>query len=394
MQRGDSPDFLGGHDDRWYGLFSRGARDWLRHSEKIRRSVKEHLPDLIANADVLSSGQNRTLRVPVRFLEHYRFQLSDTGKRTGVGQGKGKPGDILRPGQSQEQGAGKGGGGSEEGGLAFEVELKVDEIVDWLWEELKLPDLKPRKNTVIEEDEWTREGLDKRGARARLDRRRTLKEAVKRRAAQHEAGPPITNDDLRFRMLKRRTARSTRAAVFYGLDASSSMGPRDRRLAKSFFFWALQGLRRQYPQIDTVFVAHTVDAWEFNEDDFFQVQAQGGTVASTCFNKVLDIIAKRYPPEQYNLYLFYASDGENFNNDRQPAEEALLKLVAAMNFIGYIEVAQYGITQPLRTETGKLFSKIGQNGAKARSYALTQEEDIWDAIRAMFQEQEASEAGA
>ena len=64
------------------------------------------------------------------------------------------------------------------------VELKVDEIVDWLWEELKLPELKPKRIATMDEPEYVREGWDKRGARSRLDRRRTMKEAVKRRAMQ------------------------------------------------------------------------------------------------------------------------------------------------------------------------------------------------------------------
>ncbi len=32
---------------QWYELFSRGARDWLRHNEKIGRAVREKLPELI-----------------------------------------------------------------------------------------------------------------------------------------------------------------------------------------------------------------------------------------------------------------------------------------------------------------------------------------------------------
>ena len=31
----------------WYELFSRGSRDWLRHSEKIREAVREHLPQIV-----------------------------------------------------------------------------------------------------------------------------------------------------------------------------------------------------------------------------------------------------------------------------------------------------------------------------------------------------------
>jgi len=34
----------------WYELFSRGARDWLRHNQKVRSAVKESLPELLAGA--------------------------------------------------------------------------------------------------------------------------------------------------------------------------------------------------------------------------------------------------------------------------------------------------------------------------------------------------------
>ena len=29
---------------KWYELFSRGARDWLRHDEKVREAVRANLP--------------------------------------------------------------------------------------------------------------------------------------------------------------------------------------------------------------------------------------------------------------------------------------------------------------------------------------------------------------
>ena len=37
----------------WYELFSRGSHDWLRHSEKIRDAVREHLPQIVAGADII-----------------------------------------------------------------------------------------------------------------------------------------------------------------------------------------------------------------------------------------------------------------------------------------------------------------------------------------------------
>ena len=83
----------------------------------------------------------------------------------------------------------------------------------------------------MEDKEFVREGWDKRGVRSRLDRRRTMKEAIKRRSIQKDS-PAIINEDLRFRQLTTRKQPATNAVIFFVLDASSSMGQEDRRLAK------------------------------------------------------------------------------------------------------------------------------------------------------------------
>ncbi len=84
--------------------------------------------------------------------------------------------------------------------------------------------------------------------------------------------------------------------MFFLLDVSGSMTDRDRHLAKTFFFWVAAGLRREYRSLDIVFVAHTTEAWEFSEADFFNVVGAGGTVASTGLSKVRDIAEERLQP--------------------------------------------------------------------------------------------------
>lgn len=373
-------------ETRWYGLFSRGARDWLRHNDKVREAVRRHLPELVAHLDI-QGGTDRSVRVPVRFLEHYRFTLRPPEREAGAGQGQVKPGDRLRAPADADEGQGEGhgeGSGSGDGGPRFVLELKVDDIVDWLWEELQLPNLQARTGGLVD-DEYTREGWDRRGARARLDRRRTLKEAIKRRSVQRD-GPPFSNEDLRFRQLVRRQRPSTQAVVFFALDVSSSMGERDRKLAKSFFFWALQGLRRQYDHIETVFIGHTIRAWEFSEEEFFQVSGQGGTVASSAFDKVWEVIQERYEPERYNLYLFYASDGENFLEDQDRALSSLGRLSEVLNFAGYLETLQGGVRDD-ETNTHLLFDRVARRGRPVAAYPLNREEDVWEAIRRFFHHQ-------
>lgn len=375
---------------RWYDLFSRGARDWLRHNEKVRESVKKALPEVVSGADVLSNPENRTVKVPVRFLEHYRFRLADPQRQSGAGQGEGVgPGDVLRPAGRGERGAGSGAG-TGEGGVKFLLEFRVDDILDWLWDELELPNLRPLTAENMDDEDIVPEGWDRRGVRARLDRRRTLKQAVRRRAVQGNA-VPFSDDDLRFRQLVRRPRPSTTAVVIFVLDVSSSMDQRSRTLAKTFFFWALQGLRRQHARIETVFIGHTVRAWEFQEEEFFSVRATGGTEASGAFELAGEVVAERFDPGRYNVYLFYASDGDNFASDHESAATALAGLAEVMNFMGYVEISRRAADR-LNTEMARLFGELTADGAPAASFAVTDENDIWDAIRAFFVRQAGEEA--
>lgn len=380
MSDSEHSDKAGSGADKWYELFSRGARDWLRHDEKVRESVRQHLPQIVAGGEVINDGA-RTVRVPVRMLEHYHFRLRRADESQGAGQGKAKPGDVFSDPSKQRGPGEKGPGGQDEGEVQLLLEFKVDDIVDWLWEEMQLPNLKAKVGPS-EETDWIREGWDRRGARSRLDRRRSFKELVKRRGAPG-ATQTFTDEDLRFRQLARRKQPAIHAVVFFLLDVSGSMSDRDRKLAKTFFFWVVQGLRREYRSMETVFVAHTTEAWEFSEPDFFKVSGTGGTVTSTGLGKVRDIIDERYNPGRCNIYLFYASDGDNSVSDAGEAREKLTSIAADACFTGYVEVSS-GLSRQLATEAGRLFAELASAGCAAGSYALNDFDDVWGAVRHFF----------
>ncbi len=364
----------------WYELFSRGSRDWLRHSEKIREAVRDHLPQIVSGSDIISDG-DRTVRVPVRMLEHYRFRLRTDTEPQGVGQGAAKPGDLLGPANAGSKPGGKGAGGTERGGAELLLEFKVNDIIEWMWDELKLPNLQPRVGQS-EEAEWKREGWDRRGARSRLDRRRSLKESVKRRALEPSA-PSFIDEDLRFRQLTRRRQPALRAAVFFLLDVSASMTDADRQLAKTFFFWVAAGLRREYRSLDIVFVAHTTEAWEFGESDFFKVSGSGGTVASAGLRKVHEIMQSRFDPATCNVYLFYASDGDNAMDDREPARAALESIVKLARYSGYVEITS-GL-RSTQSETARLFDGLGAHGSSSGGRcSIKDPNDVVAAVRHFF----------
>jgi len=380
----------------WYDLFSRGARDWLRHNDKVREAVQSHLPDLIAGPDLITGPRERTVQVPVRMLEHARFRLAEGRTQAGAGQGAGKPGDMLQPSQPDPAGMGGGGasgepgeGGSDGGEVRLLLEFSIDDIMDWVWDELKLPDLKPRGGASIDEVELVREGWDKRGARSRLDRRRTVKEAIKRRAVQLDP-VPFTNDDLRFRQLVTRQRPSTSATILFVIDVSASMTQLERKLAKSFFFFALQGIRRKYAKVETRFIAHTTHAWEFSEADFFQVTGIGGTIASTAFRLVLELMRTELAGSQNNVYMFYASDGENFTEDRAAASGSLTELGSMLNYIGYVETLP-GVPRALETEMRRMCNELERKGVPIASSTLAAPEDVWRALRKFFSQENQNE---
>jgi len=385
-----SSDSTGNTLNGWYELFSRGSRDWLRHSEKIREAVREHLPQIVTGSDIINDG-SRTVRVPVRMLEHYRFRLLSDGESQGVGQGKAKPGDVLGQASPASGPGQKGAGGKERGGTELMLEFKVDEVIDWLWDDLKLPNLQPRVGAT-EESEWKREGWDRRGARSRLDRRRSLKESVKRRALEPDS-PAFTDEDLRYRQLTRRRQPALRAAVFFLLDVSGSMSERDRQLAKTFFFWVAAGLRREYKALDIVFVAHTTDAWEFSEADFFKVTGSGGTVASAGLAKAREIMQARFDPSTCNVYLFYASDGDNASDDRSPAGQELESIAKAVRYAGYVEISAGA--RGSESETMQLFQAAAEAGLPCSRFSITGPDDVSAAVRHFFtaESQAAAEGG-
>ncbi|PHV07221.1 hypothetical protein CSQ96_11800 [Janthinobacterium sp. BJB412] len=377
---------------QWYQLFSRGARDWLRHNDKVREAVRGHLPELIAGPDLMTGGAERTVQVPVRLLEHARFRLAEARHATGAGQGDGQPGDVLRPARAPAEGAGgESGGGAAEGAVRLLLEFSVDDIVDWLWDELKLPRLEPRQGGPLSEPELVREGWDKRGARSRLDRRRTVKEAIKRRAVQNDP-LPFVDEDLRFRQLTARKRPSSSAVVFFVLDASASMGEAERTLAKNFFFFALQGLRRAYRQVETRFLAHTTQAWEFAEADFFQVCGSGGTIASSAFRLALALLREQYAANRYNSYLFYASDGENFTEDRAAAGRGLDELARRLNYLAYAETVP-GAGRGMDTEMHRLCAELIRRGLPVGSSVLGGGADVWPALRSFLGHEARPEGG-
>ena len=121
--------------------------------------------------------------------------------------------------------------------------------------------------------------------------------------------------------------------------------------------------------------------------------ASGGTAASSAFSLSLDILKARYDPSRYNCYLFYASDGDNFSEDRSATQQALGELAQFSNYIGYLEVlpATYVSAD---TEMSRLMNEARGGTASIGISKVARDEDVWQALRHFFLEEAQSNESA
>jgi len=130
-----------------------------------------------------------------------------------------------------------------------------------------------------------------------------------------------------------------RAVMFCLMDVSASMDEEKKDLAKRFFTLLYLFLTRKYGQVDLVFIRHTDDAEEVDEDTFFHDTRSGGTVVYSALDLADNIRAERYP-RGWNVYVAQASDGDAFGAD--PARSARFlreKLLPATRYYAYLELA-------------------------------------------------------
>jgi uncharacterized sporulation protein YeaH/YhbH (DUF444 family) len=151
--------------------------------------------------------------------------------------------------------------------------------------------------------------------------------------------PFIDEPDLRYRNRVMRPEPIARAVMFCLMDVSASMDEEKKDLAKRFFTLLYLFLTRKYGHVDLVFIRHTDDAEEVDEDTFFHDTRSGGTVVFSALDLADKIRSERYA-RGWNVYVAQASDGDAFGAD--PARSARFlreKLLPSTRYYAYLELA-------------------------------------------------------
>ncbi len=361
-----------------WGLSQRGIKDAARHREKVRESIQKNIADIISDASIITRKKGQIVKVPIRGLKSYRFiYRHESSGGSGAGQGKGEKGDVIG---RQPVNNGKPGQPGDQPGVDFlETEIDIEELIDMMLKDLGLPNLKESAFTETEIPKgWKFDTIEKTGVVARLDKKRTLKEAVKRTASfvgelmrktgqsEHtcrkaltlargdltkaekflqapselekiEDFVPLFSEDLRYRTLRKDVEYHSNAVVLAMMDVSGSMGTMKKYLARSFFFWLVEFLRQIYNRVEIRFISHTTEAKLVSEHEFFHKAESGGTFCHSAYDLAIHLVEAAYNPMRWNIYPFHFSDGEDFDSAKtMVSAEKLMQM--GVNMLGYGEI--------------------------------------------------------
>ncbi|MEK6233901.1 MAG: DUF444 family protein, partial [Planctomycetales bacterium] len=109
-------------------------------------------------------------------------------------------------------------------------------------------------------------------------------------------------------------------------------------------FWIDAWLRSQYEGVERRYVIHDALAREVDEDTFYRTRESGGTRISSAYEVCIDLMKKHYPPDEWNIYCFHFSDGDNWGEDNESCFGVLSdKILPHVNLFCYGQVeSPYG----------------------------------------------------
>lgn len=385
----------------------RSAADRKRHKQKIDKALKEGIRDVVAEESIIGQDGKKKIKIPVKGIKEYHFVYGDNedNKKTGsAGDKKIKRGQVLRNGAKKGKAPGKKGS-DKTGEEYYDVEITLDELAEYLFQDLELPDLEKKRFRLIKSQKPKRSGFRKKGLRSKLSKKETIKRRIRRKKLAITSGTfdpesgerfPFHEDDLKYKHTKLKPQENNSAVIFFLMDVSGSMGKDKKYMARSFYFLLYQFLRYKYDNIEVVFISHSTEAKEVNEDDFFKRGTMGGTIISSALELTKDIISKRYHPSSWNIYTFYSGDGENWSFD-DPKTVGLFEDLKKLNqMVCYAEIdpysspeSQLGILNKSfnfnRSEATNLWNSLTPiTGDNFKRLKMSKPEHIWPSFKKIF----------
>ncbi|NLW48812.1 MAG: sporulation protein YhbH [Firmicutes bacterium] len=379
------------------GGSGRAAEDRRRHRQLVEQSIKKNIGQIIAEESIIGQSGSKKIKIPIRSVKEYQFIYGKNKPGVGTGDGDEQRGDVISR-KGKNGGKGNQGAGNEPGEDIYETEITLEELINYLFEDLDLPFMERKRIAELETISiQKRLGYQHKGPPPRLAKKKAVMEKIKRRQSTKRYGTeedpdkntegeigerfPFREEDLRYHRVREERTPESNAVVICIMDTSGSMDQTKKYLARSFYFLLYQFIRLKYFNVELVFIAHTTQAAVVTEDEFFHKGESGGTYISSGYEKALQIIEAQYPASCWNIYAFHCSDGDNWDEDNDQAVELAEKLCKTCNLFGYGEIMTGSST----------IRRLYQNNLKSPNFTLVtinSREEIWPALRNMLAQEE------
>jgi uncharacterized protein len=354
--------------------------DLERFRQIVRGRVRKDLKKFMSSGEMLGKQGDKVVSIPLPRIgiPRLRYGKNESG---GVGQGEEGEGDPV----DGEPGDGAGKAGNTPGEHTLDVEITLEELAEIMGEELALPRIEPkgRKDIATERDRYT--GISTIGPEALRHNRRTWRQALKRQIASGSYNPkkpviiPI-KEDKRYRSWNTVQKPQSAAVLLYMMDVSGSMGAEQKEIVRLEAFWIDTWLRHNYKNVETRFIIHDAVAREVPRDIFFRTKESGGTLISSAYKLAMKVIEEDYPVDQWNIYPFHFSDGDNWSASDTKACLGMLEdhLIPWSNQFCYGQVdSEYG--------SGQFFKELNNRFADEERLVTSRIPDR-DGIMASIQE--------
>lgn len=416
-----------------------------RFLRRARTQIREAVQKSLKDSAVADIGKERKIKISTKGTKEPRFRLDPRagGEHDFVlpGNKEFTPGDeIKKPKSGEDGGRGKQAADFAEGEDDFEFTMSQEEILDIFFEDLELPNLVRTTLKETPNKAWRRAGISTAGSPTQINLVRTMRNAFGRRLALKRPRPadlaalearlqlleledPQSDEtrekisalkieidkanarrkwiafvdpvDVRFNAFTEQPIPTSQAVMFCLMDVSGSMGEREKDLAKRFYMLLHLFLRRRYERVDIVFIRHTHDAQEVDEQEFFYSRQSGGTIVSTALDKMLEIQRERYATADWNIYAAQASDGYTQSGDARHCVEMLnAEIMPLCQYYAYIEILderemEVFASEDSGAELWRAYRTVAEMWPNFATKRISKPADIFPVFRELFKKQEA-----
>ncbi|MEA3173932.1 MAG: uncharacterized protein QOF42_1343 [Gammaproteobacteria bacterium] len=395
--------------------------------KRLSGALKAQVDQLIARRKLNEHDKSTEVTIERKDVKEPSFSIDPASgdcARVVPGNQHYRVGDKIPrdPAGGRGQGQGAGEGDDED---AFRFALSREEYLSLLFDELELPALVKKELLEIDENRFRRGGVVRYGNPGTVCVARTFKASIGRRVAaeaqfeealeaaeaalelarqsaeptrvqaaqlelqevrQRGADIPFLDPvDLRHRSLIEVQSPRTAAVMFCLMDVSSSMDEVRKDLAKRFFTLLYLFLSRKYAKVELVFIRHTDQAQEVDEDTFFNGTQAGSTKVLSALAKMHEIIGLRYPASQYNIFGAQASVGDSFGADSTESSAYLIaQLLPESRYFVYAEVGDGSSNAPTRLWT----AYQGIQSQQFNMASVRGRNEVYPALARLFQKEQ------